>query len=361
MTLPIANQTWLIASPTGSGVNALSCAEYPSILTWSALTGYNAGAIVTAPDTRQYQALVANTNVQPPAPGTWAFSSYTSPDKGLLALSAVPLNFLPTWDAATAYAPGSNVVYGASQFTTPTGSTGQAPPGVPDTNAAWEYVGSPNPGYCGSFFVAGGVYSATVYAGIEWYDANGALIAVPCGMSPTGAVVALPLYQRFVASLPEVNGTAGNTLGLSWTGNPVGFWQVSAGALSKNTAWSGAQKIKLLYVADARSDCCVGVTFTTDVTNAAVEDVGILFRLSDTSNYWMASRGKIQKMVAGVLTTAATYTRLPVGTRAYIQAVGSTIKLYAYPGGSAAPVLITTVTDSFNSTAKNHGLYDQVF
>jgi hypothetical protein len=358
--MPIANQVWLIASPA-SGVAALSSAEYPAIAAWSGAVAYSAGAIVTASDGNQYQAVAANTNIAPPAPGTWTRSAYASPDKGLLAASAIPLDYVPVWDGATAFPAGASVLYGANQFTTPTGAVGTPPPSVPGNNSAWEYVGAAGRTYGASFYVAGDTYSATLYAGIEYYGADGSLIAVPSGKAPGGAVIALPLYQRFAADLAELDGTSGNTLILPWTGNPTGFWQVSAGVLSKNLLWTGAQKIKLLYVADARADCCVGVTHQSEVVNFAVEDVGILFRLSDTSNYWMASRGMIQKVVGGVLSTVATYTRLPVGSRFFVQAVGSTIRLYTYPGAGAAPSLVTTVTDAFNATATRHGLYDQVF
>ena len=361
MTLPIANQTWLIAAGS-SGVNALSSAEFAQVTVWSSTTAYAVGAVVTGPDALQYQAVAASTNVAPPAAGTWVRSAYGSPDRGLLAASAVPVPFTPAWDAATVFAPGASVVFGGNLFVTAAGSVGVAPPAGVGHNVAWEFVGSAQSGFAASFYVAGGgSYTSTVYAGIEWYDAGGALIAVPSGLSPAGVAVGLPVYQRFASPLGEVGGTAGNTLGLVWTANPVGFWQVSASELFKNPVWTGAQKIKLLYVADGRADCCVGVTFTSGVADSTVEDTGLVVRLSDTSNYWLFSRSKVQKMVAGVLSLVAGFPRLPIGTRAYVQAVGSTLKFYKYPGGSAAPVLVATITDSFNATATRHGLYDQVF
>jgi hypothetical protein len=117
--------------------------------------------------------------------------------------------------------------------------------------------------------------------------------------------------------------------------------------------------MKLLTVQDLRSDCCIGVTAQTEV--AAGTEVGIIFRLDiDTQNYWTASRSQIQKVVLGVATTMATYTRLPVGSRFYVQLSGPAIHLYAYPGNAAAPVLIASVSDSFNQGSVNHGLYQQV-
>lgn len=360
-TVPIANQHWLICTPTSSGVNAVTSAQYALIPSWSSAPTYLPGAIVIGGDGHQYQALIANTNHPPPLAGTWVRSAYTTPDQGLIAASTTPLPFIPVWDAATAYAPGQVVVFGNNRFVTGAGSQGAAPPPIPDNNAAWEYAGAAAYGYGASFYVSGSPYSATVYPGIEWYDAGGALIAVPGGMTPAGAVTALPVYQRMTQATAEMNATDANSLGLAWNANPTGYWQITAGVLTKNPAWTGSQKIKLLYVTDTRSDCTVAVTAQADVANFSVEDNGVLFRLSDTSNYWMASRSKIQKMVAGVLTTVASYTRLPVGSRYYVQAVGSTIRLYTYPGANGAPTLVTTVTDSFNATAVSHGLYDQVF
>lgn len=360
--VPIANQNWLLVSESAVGVNALSSAQYPQITTWSNATAYSAGQIVTNPaDGLQYQALIANTGVQPPTPGTWARSAYTSPDKGLLALSAIPLPYIPPWDARTIYPPGAVVIYGSLQFTAPAGSTGVNPPTVPINNSDWEYVSAAQNGWTGSFYVVGSPYGVTIYAGIEWYDTSGKLIAVPSGMSPSGAVIALPNYQRLSMQTAEMIGTSGNVLGATWNGAPTGFWQVSAGLLFPNPSWSGSQKIKLLYVSDSRSDCCVGITCQSGVGNSAVQDTGILFRLSDTNNYWLCCRQKIQKMVAGTLTTVASFSRLPVGARMYVQLSGSTIRLYYYPGNAGAPVLVTTVTDSFNSTATSHGVYYQVY
>lgn len=360
--LPIANQNWLNVSALAAGVAALSSAEYPLVRTWSSLASYGVGAIVTGPDGHQYQAVTANTNIAPPQPGTWTPSAYTSPDRGLIAQSAVPLPFIPAWDARTAYPAGARVAYGAHQFVTPAGCTGVTPPTTPDHNTGWEYDNASQNAYTASLYVGGGTsLPVTQYAGIEWYDAYGDLIAVPSGMGPAGTAVSLPCYQRLTKSTAELGGTQGNTLGLAWTANPSGFWQVSDALLFPNPAWSGAQKIKLLYVADTRANCCVGVTCQSEVTNPSVADTGVLFRLSDTSNYWLAGRQNIQKMVAGTLTTAASFTRLPAGSRIYVQLNGSTIRLYTYPGNNGAPQLVTTVTDAFNSGATSHGLYYQVY
>lgn len=365
MSLGIANQTWLTAVPNGSGVYAVASVQYPQITAWSNTTAYNAGAIVTAPDGNQYQAVIANTGVQPPAAGTWTRSAYTTPDKGLIAQSAVPLPYIPQWDPATAYAGGTIVQYGANLFVTPNGSVGVPPSTLPDNNSGWEFYAGQN-AYTASFYAAGNMpltsgYTATDYAGIGWYDANGALIAVPSGMSPSGTVINLPVYQRLRMSLAELGGTNGNTLALNWTVTPTGFWQVAAGQLYPNPNWSGSQKIKLAYVTDSRSDGCVGITCQTGVPNSNTGDNGVLFRLTDTNNFWLACRSKIQKMVAGTLTTVASYSRIPIGARIYVQMSGSTIKLYWYPGNAQSPALAATVTDSFNQSATSHGVYSQVY
>lgn len=356
MTLPVLNQNWLSFSGFTNVLYGVTSASYPLITTWTAGT-YNAGSIVTGPDSNQYQAVV-ETDAQPPAPGQWVRTAYTTPDKGLLAQSCVPLNLPPVWNGQTVYPPGAQVLFGENAFVTPNGSSIYPPPPEPGNNSSWEYMSGSQFGYAASFYVGS---SPTTYAGIEFYDQNGALIAAPCGMGPSGAVIALPFFERLADTTPEMNGVYDNTLQLAWTANPTGFWAIDSGMLYPNPGYSGSQKIKLLYVTDTRANCNIGITFQSDVANASVADNGILFRLSDTNNYWMASRGKLQKLVAGVLTTVATYTRLPVGSRMFVQAVGSVLTVYAYPGNAGAPVQVATATDSFNSTATNHGVYYQVF
>lgn len=362
-TYPVSNANWLVGVPSGTGVNAVSSAQFVNVQTWFSTTTYAPGAVVTGPvDGLQYIALVVNLDVPPPAAGTWQRSAYKSADAELIADSCVPLPVLPAFDPMAVYPPGGTVFYNGLQFTTPGGSVGVFPPQIPANNLGWEYVGLPSNALIASLYTWGTTGKNTVDAGIEWYDAYGTQISVASLVTSAGTALPVPVFSPMRENVGEINGSYTGVSTSTWTANPTGYWEVSAGQVFRNPSWSGVQKIKFVYSnALATANCCTGLTYTSDVVSATVEDTGILFRLSDTSNFWLASRSQIAKSVAGVLTVVATYTRLPVGTRAFIQASGSTITLYAYPGANAAPTVVATVTDSFNSTATNHGFYDQVF
>jgi hypothetical protein len=99
----------------------------------------------------------------------------------------------------------------------------------------------------------------------------------------------------------------------------------------------------------AQSDCQVAVTFKTSPDAGMTQ--GIIFRESSSANYWRAGRTTLRKFVTGTPTTVATY------TTPFSDLDRMTVVL----NGSAITVLrngvqVAAVTDSFNSTATNHGI-----
>lgn len=99
----------------------------------------------------------------------------------------------------------------------------------------------------------------------------------------------------------------------------------------------------------AQSDCQVAVTFKTGPESTFTQ--GIVFRESNSTNYWRAGRQTLRKFVAGTPTTVGTY------STAFKDLDRMTVVL----NGSSITVLrngvsVLSVTDSFNSTATNHGL-----
>lgn len=348
---------------TASGLYMMVSAAYPLVGTYNGATAYTAGQIVTGPDGLQYTAQSATTANAPPDPGVWLRTSYGSPyDRELIAQSATPIHLPPIYDPHAAYLEGAQVQYGAGLYVAPAPTSGIAPPGSPGCNTGWEYVGAA----AGRSWAAS-LYNpvpttgtTTVYPGLEYYDQNGQPI-VEAGLmnSATGAVAVLvPILARLIEPVGELNNVFADDGNTQLTASPLGYWQVSSGAANGNPAYTGTQKIKTLTLNIGTGDCSVGASFLTAVANHTVRDVGILFRWSDSTHFWAALRDQIVSYNAGIVTGMASYTRLPVGVRMYVQAVGTTIRLYAYPGASAAPTLITTVTSSFNQTGSYHGLID---
>jgi hypothetical protein len=89
---------------------------------------------------------------------------------------------------------------------------------------------------------------------------------------------------------------------------------------------------------------------------------GIVARWSNSTNYWLATRTNLQKIVSGTPTVISTYaTPLVDGERYFIQCSGSVITVKKYlPYSSSAGIQtlqLATTTDAFNSTATTAGMY----
>lgn len=356
--------SWLAVTSgmTSSSVYRLTSAAQAKISTFTGGT-YPPGSIVTGPDGLQYTALTT-TSATPPSPGNWARSGYQSPsDRELIGQSCTPIHPAPAYDQRSAYTGGSMVQYGNCLFVTPSGASGITPPASPGNNAGWEYAGPAAALAMTSSFYLPNPQTGydTVYPGIAYYDQSGQPVVTASEMSTSGTTVSgtgLPVLARLIEPVGEIDGTypdAGpNALGAI----PTGIWQVSSGAAAVSPSYTGTTKFKLVYTDTAMANCRVGLTFVTDVANPAVRDTGLVFRMADASNFYVATRDKLVLVSGGTPSTLATYTRLPVGSRIFVDLNGSTIALYTYPGASASPTLVTTVTSLALETSTQHGLID---
>lgn len=358
--------SWLTVANGSLALNSvysIASASYPLIASYSGGTAYVAGRIVVGPDGQQYTALAATTGNAPPNPLLWERSGYASPyDRELIAQSATPTRAAPPYDPQASYAEGQMVTYNQALYVAPAATRGVTPPASPDCNSGWEYVGPE----AGRIWIAS-LYNPVpttgtlpVYPGLEFYDTTGQPITSASLMTSTGALTTtLPVFARLIEPSPDLSGAALDAGPHNFTVSTAATWGVASGAAAVSPAYSGSgTQILLLYTDSGMSDGCVGTTFVTDVANKTVRDVGIIFRLSDTSHFAAAFRDQLLTYSSGTKTVLATYTRLPVGTRMFVQLAGSTIKLYAYPGAGAAPTLITTVTSTFNQTSTTHGVVD---
>lgn len=349
---------------TANGVYSMISAAYPVIPVYNNGSNYLAGQIVIGPDGLQYTALSA-TSAAPPDPGVWQRTAYSTPyDRELIAQSTTPVHPAVPYDSNASYAEGDQVIYNGCLYNAPAPVKGITPPASAGSNSGWSYVGP-----AAALAWTASLYNPVpttgtlpVYPGLEFYDVNGQPIVAAGLMTQAGSLVtSYPILGRMADPVADLSGVFADSGGHSYITIPTGYWQVSSGAANANPNYSGGTSIKLCYLASGVSDCCVGVTFPVGVIQPAVRDVGIVFRLSDATHFLAAFRDQIVEYNGGTKTQLASYTRLPLGTRLFVQAIGSTIRLYSYPGGGAAPVLTKTVTTSFNQTATNHGLIDWTF
>jgi phage tail-like protein len=358
--------TWMTAASSIPGnVYTMSSAETPQIQTYNNGSGFNAGNIVTGPDGLQYTALVRTVGNPPPNPAIWKRTGYQSPyDRELIAQSTTPIHPAPVYDPQATYAEGEMVQYNGALYVTPNGATGVTPPASPGNNTGWEYWGpAAAKALTASFYIPHPQTGYdSVYPGIEFFDTNGQPIVNPSMMNQSGTVAsALPIYARLIEPVADLDSRLLDTGLASWTVSPTGYWQISSGVCAGSPTYTGSQNIKLAYTNTGMSDARVGVTAVVGVVTPSVRDVGILFRMVDSTHFLVAFRDQIVEYNGGTKTQLASYTRLPVGTRWFVDLLGSTISVYCYPGNSAAPTLVTTITSTFNQTATIHGLIDWTF
>ena len=132
-------------------------------------------------------------------------------------------------------------------------------------------------------------------------------------------------------------------------------WAVPAGSFTVDgfedgTVHPGVSSQNIAVIT-AQDNCQVSVTLRS--SPSAGNTQGIVFRYSDTNNYWRAGRNTLKKRVAGTLSTVATYsTPFSDNDRMTVQMNGTSIIVLR----NGVNVLSSPVTDAFNSTATQHGL-----
>jgi hypothetical protein len=287
--------------------------------------------------------------------------STTGTDRFLISAYGFPLKREQTWSGGTKYQVDDVVRYQDQIYQATRINSGSLPTGGPTDNSNWAWVRSAQEVYTVSAYTSrfsgSGTPTRSLY--IEWYDGSGNLITtINPSTVGTNPDILIPFNRNSadVGSDPSyVSQNAGNAWSKVGTDTPVAssgmFWW---GTRVSNQNATGRQ----LYFAYDRADAvCTGITFMT-APPPGVEH-GIMFRRSGPNDSWTASRTRLAKIVAGTITTVATWTSLPDGARIYVQLSGSNISVMNYQGPGLAPVVLASVTDSFNSTATGFGLFER--
>lgn len=125
------------------------------------------------------------------------------------------------------------------------------------------------------------------------------------------------------------------------------------GGFEGGSVWATDPAVRSIATIPGAANSNVGITFRT--TPSSGKSQGLIVRYSDDSNYWRAGRTTLRKKVAGVFTTVATFsTAFSDNDRMTIQMNGSAIQVFRNGNHSVA-----SVTDGFNSTAANHGIFTE--
>lgn len=99
------------------------------------------------------------------------------------------------------------------------------------------------------------------------------------------------------------------------------------------------------------TDAATIATWENFITPKSHQQQALVFRYSDDNDYWKATTQALIKKVSGTFTTVATYSaNAQAGDRLTVQLSGSSITV------QVNGVTVATATDSFNSTATEHGI-----
>lgn len=268
------------------------------------------------------------------------------------------LPYITKWDSANTYAIGTQVEYFGIIYQAINTNQNSKPSGYYYSNKDWIYLQPSENLYTTSSYMARLTTDTSVkpcFVDVQTWDST-----VTSQSYFDGAYNAY--LARFDADYADLNGVNDNTLaalGRPWTASPstTNLWRSNYGMASVDQTLAGTTTYVNLRVSDGRSDCVLGITFVTDYVDSAHYGHGILFRYVDANNFWYTTRKTLYKVVAGVETAMATWTRLIDGDRMLVLAQGSNVSVYKYKR-DASNTLVTLVSliDSALSTATIHGL-----
>lgn len=138
----------------------------------------------------------------------------------------------------------------------------------------------------------------------------------------------------------------------TWSANNSGTWgqakDEEGGYVYPPTAAARTYQLAPALLANGR----VAVTYQK---TPGTRLMGVIFRWSDASNYWIATQTGLYKVVAGAAVAnpdsgSLTWTPFIAGDRLMLDLNGSTIQVYKNE------VLLGTATDTFNQDATRHGV-----
>jgi hypothetical protein len=186
--------------------------------------------------------------------------------------------------------------------------------------------------------------SATATDAFYFYDKNGNIInnfAANYSIYNRGDVGAL---ANFIIDYTDLQGTTeanlincvsqGTLSSSTWASTPATakLWKTNYGMASvdQTLAATTTYIYSLLSPASAPATGRVGVTFATDYKDITTKTHGIIFAFVDASNFWYATRKTLFKVVAGVESVVATWTRVSDGDRMIIDINATSTTVYKY-------------------------------
>lgn len=340
------------------GANSIAPINAPA---WSSATSYILGNYVTYSGS-VYNAVQASTNVIPSSdPNFWVASKLqVSPIDPL----QVVRDGIPTpattihWSEQQLYNVGDSIEFGNYFYTALIVNIAIPPSGRPNSNSTWQWAGLSQ-----DFFTLSG-YAQTQIANpapdftrmvTTWYGPNGGLLAT--AFPPTNHT-----FFDFFDDNPSIISHAGHSLSGAY-GVVTPTWTESNGSwptlYGRVYALPSAGPVCTLSMDPARLNYCLGLTFETSKVG---KDLGLVFRMLDSNNFYGLSKAGLFKYSSGVQSAITPpSTAINDGDRVLVTVNGNvlTVQKYGPINKDGSPNLITVIstTDTFNSTYTRVGLF----
>jgi phage tail-like protein len=268
-------------------------------------------------------------------------------DKQLVIESGIPVPWVwRPWVAGTRYRGGDMVMYRGSPYEA-LGTTEEAP----TVATSWKRLGyDDRVRLCLSFY-AHGPGSGTIGSGgrvnyphVMQFNENGDLLTENT-LDPT--TFASSFFDPFNVSGTLTSGRL-PAKGAAWTANGVGTWGQSRDDIGGYVYPPVGRSIQVAPATDAT------VNVAASYRTVGSRLIGVMFRWTDSANYWIATQTGLFKVVAGVITNPASgalaYPTCAPGDRLRVALNGNTITVYKNG------VSMGSATDSFNATSTRHGV-----
>jgi hypothetical protein len=255
------------------------------------------------------------------------------------------------WDADTEYKRGDIVSHKGRPWRAIKEALGAQPPGEPDFDDVWEALGfDERIRMCFSAYAHGpltgsaGSGGLAVESRVSLFDEHGAFLATLSAKSTTAFLDTFTrqstgVWTTRVADVRPATQTWGVVTGSNW---------IVANGLVYPVNPAATQLTRITSLA---ANGRVAVTLGKNAFPGRTH--GLAVRISDGSNYIRASRSKIEKVAAGVVTTLATYTTTLVdGDRLMLDLNVNVITVYRNG------VQVAQVTDALNAAVAQHGIFN---
>src|SRR6267142_2736269 len=364
----INNWNAIVSNQTVTGTyNILSLATLftPS---YSAVVNYEIDNFVLFTDGYYYKALKPSGPAKPHgavAPNLdnsfWMPVYYTTSDTPNTVLDGNPIEQFPVWSATVSYVQDDYVEYFGRVYRAAQDNKNSLPTGSYYSNGSWTFIAPAQESLmqCSYTSMIASSTSATASYAFYFYDKQGNLVnnfAANYSVYNRGTVGVL---ANFIIDYSDLQGTTeanlincvtqGRLSTSTWASTPAtaNLWKTNYGMASvdQTLASTTTYIYSLLSLASAPTAGRVGVTFATDYTDVTTKTHGIIFAFVDASNFWYATRKTLFKVVAGVESVVATWTRLSDGDRMIIDinTTSTTVYKYARDGAGTLATLALNV------------------